>query len=89
MMTFRLTKKAEVCVICGQSPSLSELENEVGQTFTVSLVCLLCHCLNCEYALKSKETNSICLLLVCIFCQVSGFLRVLWFLPPINLTATI
>lgn len=29
LMTYKLTKKAEVCVICGQSPSLAELENEV------------------------------------------------------------
>ncbi|XP_052064153.1 protein fuzzy homolog [Mytilus californianus] len=31
LMTFRMTRKTEVCVICGQTPSLADLENEVGR----------------------------------------------------------
>ena len=78
MMTFRLTKKAEVCVICGQSPSLSELENEVGQTFTVSLICLICHCLNCE--VKRNEFNT--------FIIGMYFLSGQWFSPGTLVSST-
>jgi len=37
-MTFQLTRFVEVCVVCGPTPSLAELEEEVSETSGIVVV---------------------------------------------------